>query len=130
MPKNCSLFLMVLSRDLSYPAISITFSFDFFSVYDLPIIPLMYHISAASSLLSRSFVCVQHSHPCRRMDHYVDFQSVNFGVNSDISVGEEVLHRRCSQMCTDASYIAPKNANNYINVTDVHCWLFHMRINS
>ena len=27
------------------------------------------HISAASSLLSRSFVNVQHSHPYRRMDH-------------------------------------------------------------
>ena len=55
----------------------------------------MYHISAASSLLARSFVGVQvqHSHPCRRMDHYVDFQSVDFGgVNSDISVGEDGLH--------------------------------------
>ena len=30
---------------------------------------LMYRISAASSLLSRSFVSVQHSHPSRRMDH-------------------------------------------------------------
>ena len=69
-PKNCScLFLMVLSRDLLYPAISITSSFDFFSVHDILIILLMYHISAASSLPSRSFVNVQHSHPYRRIDH-------------------------------------------------------------
>ena len=69
-PKKCScLFLMVLRRDLLYPAISITSSFDFFSVHDILIILLMYHISAASSLLSRSFVNVQHSHPYRRMDH-------------------------------------------------------------
>ena len=58
-PKNCScLFLMVLSRDLLYPAISITFLFDFFSIHDILIILLMYHISAASRLLSRSFVNV------------------------------------------------------------------------
>ena len=50
----------------------------------------MYHISAFSSLLSRSFVSVQHSHPWRRMDHYVGFQGVDFGVNSDISVGEKI----------------------------------------
>ena len=50
----------------------------------------MCHISAFSSLLSRSFVSVQHSHPWRRMDHYVGFQSVDFGVNSDISVGEKI----------------------------------------
>ena len=63
-PKNCSyLFLMVLSRGLLYPAISITSSFDFFSVPDILIILLMYHISAASSLLSMSFVSVQHPHP-------------------------------------------------------------------
>ena len=67
-PKNCScLFLMV--RDLLYPPISITSSLSFFSVHDILIILLMYHISAASSLLSRSFVNVQHSHPYRRMDH-------------------------------------------------------------
>ena len=70
MPKNCSgLFLMVLSRDRLNPAISITSSFDFFSVHDILIILLMYHISAASSLLSRSFVSVRHSHPFRKMDH-------------------------------------------------------------
>ena len=69
-PKNSfCLFLMVLSRDLLYPAISITSSFDFFSVRSILIIILMYHISAASSLLSRSFVNVQNSHPHRRMDH-------------------------------------------------------------
>ena len=69
-PKNCScLFLMVLSRDLMYPAISIISSFDFFSVYDILIILLMYHISAASSLLSKSFVNIQHSHSYRRMNH-------------------------------------------------------------
>ena len=56
---------------------------DFFSVHDILIILLMYHLSAASSLLSRSIVNVQHSHPCRRMDHM--FDSVDFGVNSDIS---------------------------------------------
>ena len=65
-----------------YPAISIIFSFDFFSVHDVLIILLTYHISAASSLLSRSFVSVQHSYRCRRMDHnYVGFRSVDFGVN-------------------------------------------------
>ena len=58
-PKNCScLFLMVLSRDLLYPAMSITSLFDFISVHDILIILLMYHISAASSLLSRSFISV------------------------------------------------------------------------
>ena len=54
------LFLMVLSRDLLYPAISITSWFDFFSVHDILIILLMCHNSAASSLLFRSFVSVQH----------------------------------------------------------------------
>ena len=66
-PKNYTCpFLMVLSRDLLYPAISITSSFDFFSVHIL-IILLMYHISAASSLLSRSFFSVQQTHPCKRI---------------------------------------------------------------
>ena len=74
-PKSCScLFLMVLNRDLLYPAISITSSFDFFSVHDILIILPMYHISAASSQLSRSFVNVQHSHPYRRMDHMLAFR--------------------------------------------------------
>ena len=60
--KKCScLFLMVLNRDLLYPAISITSPFDFFSVHDILIILLMYHISAAPSLLSRSL-------SSRRMD--------------------------------------------------------------
>ena len=55
-PKNYScLFLMVLRRDLLYPAISITSSFDFFAVHEILIILLIYHISAASSLRSRSF---------------------------------------------------------------------------
>ena len=69
-PKIVCLF-MVLIRDLLYPAISITSSFDFFSVHDILIIlpKYWYHISAASSLLSRSFVNVQHSHSYRRMDH-------------------------------------------------------------
>ena len=75
------------------PAISITSSFYFFSVYDILIILLMYHVFAASSLLSRSFVSVQHSQPCRRMNHnYVGFHSVGFGANSDISIGEDGLH--------------------------------------
>ena len=53
----------------------------------------MYEISAASSFRSRSFVSVQHSHPRRRMDHnYVCFHSVDFCVNSDISVGADELH--------------------------------------
>ena len=39
---------MILSRDLSYPDISITSSFDFISVYDILKIVLMYHISGAS----------------------------------------------------------------------------------
>ena len=40
-PKNCScLFLMVSSRDLLYPAISITSLFDFFSVHDILMILL------------------------------------------------------------------------------------------
>ena len=51
-PKKCSCHsLVVLSRDLLYPTISITCSFDFFSVHDFLIILLMYHISDASSLL-------------------------------------------------------------------------------
>ena len=84
---------MVLSRDLLYPAISTTSSFEFFAVHDILIILLMYHISAASSLLSRSFVNVQQSHPYRRVDHNcVGFQGVDFGVNFDISVGEDGLH--------------------------------------
>ena len=60
---------MILSRDLLYPAISITSWFDYFSVHDILIVLLMYHISAVSSHLSRSFVSFEHSHPCRRMDH-------------------------------------------------------------
>ena len=68
--KNSScLFLMVLSRDLLCPAISITSSFDFFSVHDILFILLMYHISAASCLLCRSFIYVQHSHPYKSIDH-------------------------------------------------------------
>ena len=83
---NCRcLFLMVLSRDLLYPGISITSSFDFFSVLDILIIPLMYHISAASGLLSRSLVSVRIGH------NYVGFQRVDFCANSDISVGEDGL---------------------------------------
>ena len=75
-PKTSYLFLMVWSRDLLYTVISITSWFDFFSVHDILIILLMCHISAASSL-SRSFVSVQHSHPCRSMDHnYVGSLSV------------------------------------------------------
>ena len=83
---------MVLSRYLLYLFISITSWFNFFSVHDILIILLIYHISAALSLLSRSFVSVQHSHSCRRMDHYVGFQSVDFGANSDFSFGEDGLH--------------------------------------
>ena len=82
---------MVLSINILYPAISITSSFDFFSVHYILIILLIYHISAASSLFSRSFVSDQHSHPGRKMDHvffkYVGFQSVDVGVNSHISIG-------------------------------------------
>ena len=58
-PKNCScLFLMALNRDLLYPDISIIFSFGFFSVHDILIILLEYHISAATSLLSRSSIFI------------------------------------------------------------------------
>ena len=88
-PNNCGcIFLMVFSRDLLYPAMSITSLCGFFSLHDILIILLMYHISAVSSLLFRSFVSVQHSHPCS----YVGFHSIDFGVHSDISVGEEELH--------------------------------------
>ena len=52
----------------------------------------MYFISAASSLLSRSFVSVQHSHPCRRMDHNVGFQGVDFGAKFDISGGGDRVY--------------------------------------
>ena len=38
-------FLIVLSRNLLYPGISITSSFLFFSVHDILILLLMYHIS-------------------------------------------------------------------------------------
>ena len=86
-PNDCScVFLIVLSRDLSYPTISITSSFGISSVHDMLIILL---ISATLSLLTELFFGVQHSHPCRRMDHNVGFQSVDFGINSDISVGED-----------------------------------------
>ena len=61
-PKTCiCLFLMILSRDLLYHVISITSSIDSSSVLAILVILLMYHISTASSLLSRSFVSVQHS---------------------------------------------------------------------
>ena len=54
----------------------------------------MYHISAALSLLSKSFVSVQHSHPCKKVENMtVGFHSVAFGVHSNISVGEDGLHR-------------------------------------
>ena len=90
--KNCScLLMMVLRKYLLYPAFPITSWFDF--IHDILIIHLMYHIYAASSLLSRSLVSVQHSHPCRRVDHnYVGFQSVDFGINLDIAIGEVGLH--------------------------------------
>ena len=48
-PKSCfCLFLMVLSRDLLYPAISISYWFELFTVHNILILLLMYHISAAS----------------------------------------------------------------------------------
>ena len=72
-----------------YPVISITSSFNFFSVHDILITLLMYHISAASSLLSRYFVRVPLSYPCRPC---VVFLSVDFGKNSDISIREDGLH--------------------------------------
>ena len=75
---------MVLSRDLLYPAIFITSSFDFFSVHDILIIFLMYHISAATSLLSKFFCRCPASTSIRRDGPYVGFQSVDFGVNSDM----------------------------------------------
>ena len=68
------------------------FSFDLFSVHDILIILLMYHISAASSLLSKPFINVQHSHPYRNDGPYGGFRSFNFGANSDISVGEGRLY--------------------------------------
>ena len=85
---------MVLSKDLLYPALSITSSFDFFSVNVILIIRLMYHIFSAStncsSLLSNFFVGVQHSHPYKPMDHnYVGFHSFDLGINSDVSIGED-----------------------------------------
>ena len=69
-----------------YRATYITSSFDFFSVHYILIILLMYHISAASSLLSRSFVSLQYSLTFRGMDHLLGFQGVDFGVNC---VGED-----------------------------------------
>ena len=91
--KNCScLFPMFLSRDLLYLAISISSSFEFFSAHDILIILVMYHISAASSLLSRSFCQCPAFTSMQKDGPYVGFQSVDFGVNSDISVGEDGLH--------------------------------------
>ena len=76
-----------------YPALSITSSFDFFSVHDFLIILLMYHISAASSLLSRSFVNAEHLHPYKIDGSYESFHNVDFGVSFDIfSVCEDGLH--------------------------------------
>ena len=92
-PKKCScLFLMVLRRDLLCPVI--TSSIDFFqSIIIILIIILILQIPAASSLLSMSFVTVQHSHPIRKIDlNYVSFQRVDFGVNFYIFVGEDGLH--------------------------------------
>ena len=88
--KFSCLSLMVLSRDLLYAAISITSWFDFISVYDSLIILLMYHTSAASSLLPRSF------------EPYLGFQSVYLGVNFDISVGEDGLHLSCTVSLDEA----------------------------
>ena len=69
-PKNFNcLTLMIFRRDLLYLAISITFSFVFLSAHDTLIMLLMDHISTASSLLSRSFGSVQHSHSYRRIGH-------------------------------------------------------------
>ena len=78
---------MILSRDLLYPAISITSSFDFISVHDVLIILLMCHISAASSLLFRSFCQCPAFTSMQKDGSYVGFQSVDFGVKSDIFVG-------------------------------------------
>ena len=92
-PPNCScLFLKVWSRNLLYPAISITSSFDFFSVHDILISFPMHYISSDSSLPPRSFVTVQHSHPMPKDGPYVGFQSVDYGVDSDISVNEDGLY--------------------------------------
>ena len=62
-PKNYGcLFLMVLSRDLLYPDISTTSGLTSFQSMIFLLFFLIYHIFAASSPLSRSFVSVQHSH--------------------------------------------------------------------
>ena len=83
--KNCScLFLMVLSRDLLYPAISSTSSFDFFSVLNILIILLMLQVFFLG-LLSLASI-----HGGRGVDHNYDFQSVDFGVSS-IFVGKDGL---------------------------------------
>ena len=82
---------MVFNRYHLYLAISITFWVDFVSVHDVLIILLMYHISAASILLSRSFVMYSiHIHVegwtiCRLLEY-------DFGLNSDISISEDGLH--------------------------------------
>ena len=76
-----------------------------FSAHDILIILLICHISAPSSLLSRSFVSVQHSHPRRTMDHYVGFQSVDFCVNSDISVREDGLRLRLPEILNSANIV-------------------------
>ena len=89
---NCSsLFLMVSNRDHLYLAISITFWVDFFSVHDVLINLLMNHFVLLQvfflGLLScTAFTSMQKDGP------YVGFQSGNFGINPDISIGEDGLH--------------------------------------
>ena len=76
-PKNFSCrFLITFRRDLLHPAIFITSLLDFFSVQDIFIILLIYHISTASSFLSVSLVSVQHSHPYNSMDHTYAFSAL------------------------------------------------------
>ena len=91
-PTNFScLFLMVLTWDLSYPAISITSSFHFFSVHDILIFLLMYHIFCCFKSSFEVFCLCSAFRAMQKDEPYLGFQNVDFGAKSQISVGNDGL---------------------------------------
>ena len=73
------IFLMVLSRDLLYPAISITSSFDFFSVHDI----YLYSFDAPHFCCFKSSFYAFCQYPAITSMPYEGFLSVDSCVNSD-----------------------------------------------
>ena len=84
-------FFHRLGKLQNHPAVSISSSFDFFSVHSILIILLMYHflllqVFFRGLLLVSGFTSMQKDEPD------AGFQSVNFGAKSDISVEKDGFH--------------------------------------